>query len=199
MKARVLDNQVKVYSSMDDNAVSMATLSTGSEIDFSTPKRKAGKMWIPITLSTGQPAFIPGDTRLSLIRLADIQQDNVDLHADASAGSLIKQQLPRKTKVYILEVLKQPEGDWVRVRSMTGTEGYISGETRIRVVQQRTKANGRRNIFSGVMWLIAGLVIIFSNSTQVSGSGFIVFGYGAILFGAVMLISGIVQFVTAPS
>jgi hypothetical protein len=82
---------------------------------------------------------------------------------------------------------------------MNGMEGFISGNTRIRVIQQKTKAMGRRNMFSGAMWLVAGLVITFSNSSAASGGGFIIFGYGAILFGAVMLVSGLVQFITAPS
>jgi uncharacterized membrane protein len=58
---------------------------------------------------------------------------------------------------------------------------------------------GRKNILTGAMWLIAGLVIIFSGSSGNSGSSFNLLGYGAILFGAVMLISGLVQFFTAPS
>jgi hypothetical protein len=49
------------------------------------------------------------------------------------------------------------------------------------------------------MWLVAGIIIIFSNSAPASGSSFSLLGYGAILFGAVMLISGIVQYVTAKS
>jgi uncharacterized membrane protein HdeD (DUF308 family) len=82
---------------------------------------------------------------------------------------------------------------------MNGSEGYIAGETRIKVIQQRTKAFARKNLFSGVMWLVAGIIIIFSNSAPASGSSFSLLGYGAILFGAVMLISGIVQYVTAKS
>jgi hypothetical protein len=58
---------------------------------------------------------------------------------------------------------------------------------------------GRKNMLSGAMWLIAGLVMTFSGNSPASGSGFYLLGYGAILFGAVMLISGVVQFVTAPS
>lgn len=199
MKARILDPQVKVYSSFDANAVSIATLPAGSEIEFAAPKRKAGKLWVPITLSTGQQAFIPGETRIFMIRLANLLQNNVDLHTEPSAVSLVKQQLTRNTKVYILEVVKQENGDWVRVRDMNGTEGFISGNTSIRVIQQKTKALGRKNMFSGAMWLIAGLVITFSGNSPTSGGSFLLLGYGAILFGAVMLIAGLVQLLTAPT
>lgn len=199
MKARILDPQVKVYSSVDANAVSIATLPEGSEIEFGAPRKMSGKLWLPITLSTGQQAFIPGDTRVYVIRQGSLQQNDVELHAEPSAGSLIKQQLVRNSKVYILQVVKGEGLDWVKVRNESGNEGYISGDTRIRVIQQKTKAMGRKNMLSGAMWLIAGLVMTFSGNSPASGSGFYLLGYGAILFGAVMLISGVVQFVTAPS
>ncbi|OGO65818.1 MAG: hypothetical protein A2030_05015 [Chloroflexi bacterium RBG_19FT_COMBO_50_10] len=199
MKARILDPQVKVYSSTDANAVSIATLPEGSEIEYGGARRKSGKVWVPITLSTGQQAFISGETRIFAIRQGSLLQNNVDLHSEPSAGSLVKQQLTRNAKLYILQVVKGDGQDWVKVRDLNGSEGYISGETRIRVIQQKTKALGRKNMLSGAMWLIAGLVIVFSGSSPLSGSGYFVFGYGAILFGAVMLISGAVQFFTAPS
>jgi hypothetical protein len=198
MRARILDAQVKVYTSMDANAVSLTTLPEGTEIEFGGAKRKAGKFWIPITLSTGQQAYIPGDTKLFLIRQGSLLQNNVDLRSEPSSGSLIKQQLARNTKLYILEVVKGDGQDWVRVRDMTGNEGYIDGNTHIKVTPQKTKAQGRKNILSGVMWVIAGVVITFSGSSPAS-SGFYLFGFGAIVFGLVMLIMGIVQAVTAPA
>lgn len=199
MKARILDDQVKVYSSIDANAVSIATLPKGSEVEYGAPRRKAGKMWIPITLSTGQLAFISGETRLFPMREGALMQSDVDLHAEPSAGSLVKQQLARNTRLYILQVVKGDGQDWVRVRDASGNEGYISGDTRIKVLQQVTKASGRKNIITGVMWLIAGIVIIFSGTSPTSGGSFTLLGYGAIVFGVVMLASGIMQFLKAKS
>ena len=199
MKARILEPQVKVYSSTDANAVSIANLPQGSEIEFGGAKRKAGKLWVPITLSTGQQAFIPAETHIFVIRQGSLLSNNVELHTEPSTGSLVKQQLLRNTKVYILEVVKREDRDWVKVRDMNGMEGFISGDTRIRVIQQKTKALGRKNLFSGLMWLIAGLVIVFSGTSPASGGGFILLGYGALLFGAIMFISGLVQLLTAQS
>lgn len=199
MKARILDPQVKVYASTDKNAISIATLTEGSEIEFGATKRKAGRVWVPITLSTGQQAFIPGDSRIAVIRQGMLLQNDVELRTEPSSGSILKGKLARNSKVYILKVVKGDGQDWVRVRDTNGSEGYIRGETRIKVIQQKTKASGRKNIVSGVMWLIAGLVITFSNTTPTTGSSFGLLGYGALLFGVVMLISGIFQYVTAPS
>jgi len=199
MKARVLDEKVKVYSSMDANAVSIATLTEGSEIEFGPAKRKAGKVWVPITLSTGQQAFIPGEARIYVLRQGTLMQNNVNLLAEPAGEASVKQQLARNTRVDILQVVERDGQKWVKIRDSNGSEGYIAGNTRIRVIQQKTKANGRKNILSGAMWLIAGLLIVFSNSSVTSGGSFTILGYGALLFGAVMLISGLVQFFTAPA
>ncbi len=199
MKATTIDDQVKVYSSTDANSVSIATLPAGSEIEFGGTKKKGGKVWVPITLSTGQQAFIPGNTRIQIIREGSLLQNDVELHSEPSSGSLIKAKLARNMKVYILQVVKGDGQEWVRVRDETRNEGYISGATRIRVVQQKTKASGRKSMVSGVMWLIAGLVIVFSNSAQTVGSSYNLLGFGALIFGAIMLITGIVQYVTATS
>jgi hypothetical protein len=198
MRARILEPQVKVYTSMDANAVSLTTLPEGTEVEFGGAKRKAGKLWVPITLSTGQQAYIPGETKIFVIQQGSILQNNVDLRSEPSSGSLIKQQLARNTKVYILQVVKGDGQDWVKVRDMSGSEGYIDGNTRIRVTAQKTKAQGRKNMFSGAMWLIAGAVVTFSGSSPAS-SGFYLLGYLAIAYGLVMVISGIVQMITAPA
>jgi len=198
MRARILEPQVKVYTSMDANAVSITTLPEGTEVEFGGAKRKAGKLWVPITLSTGQQAYIPGETKIFVIQQGSLLQNNVDLRSEPSSGSLVKQQLARNTKVYILQVVKGDGQDWVKVRDMTGNEGYIDGNTRIRVAAQKTKAQGRKNVFSGAMWLIAGAVITFSGSSPAS-SGFYLLGYLAIAYGLVMVISGIVQMITAPA
>ena len=199
MKARILDGQVKVYSSTDTNAISIAVLPEGSEIEFGPARRKGGKVWVPITLSTGQQAFIPGDARIYVIKQGALMQSNVDLFNEPSKTALVKQQLDRNSKFDILKVEEADGKRWVRIRDTSGNEGYIDGNTRIRVIQQKTKALARKNILTGAMWLMAGLLITFSSSSAASGSGFIILGYGAILFGAFMLISGLVQFFTAPS
>ena len=199
MKARILDPQVKVYSSMDDNGLSIATLREGSEIEFGGSKRKAGKQWVPIILPSGQKAFIPGGTRISMIREGILMDKSVDLHSEPSAGSLIKKQLQQKSALSILQVVRESNEDWVKVRDATGNEGFIHGNTRVRLNVQKTKSGGRRSIISGVMWLAAGAFMIYSEITSTTGTGFGLLGFAALIFGLIQLVSGIVQYVNAPA
>jgi hypothetical protein len=154
-------------------------------------------LWVPITLSTGQQAFIPGETRIAVLRVGAVKQNSVDMLADPKEGALVKQQLVRNSRFEILQVLEGKK--WVKIRDTNGNEGYISGNTRIQEIRQKTKAMGRKNMLSGGMWLIAGLLIVYSNSSATSGGSLVLLGYGALIFGAVTLIMGLVQFFTAPT
>jgi uncharacterized protein YgiM (DUF1202 family) len=199
MKARILDPQVNVYSSMEENSISIASLKEGSEIEFGSSKRKAGKVWVPITLSTGQQAYIPGETHIYVIREGALLQNNVDMHTEPSSSSTIKQTLNRNAKVSVLQVVKGEGEDWVRVRDANGSEGFIGGNTRIRVLQQKTRSQGRKNVLTGVMWIIAGIVVIYPNFSVSSATTITYLGYAALLFGAGMLVLGIYQYVTSPA
>lgn len=199
MKARILDPQAKVYSSMDTSNLSIATLQEGNEVELSGMKKKAGKVWFPVTLTTGQKAYIPGETHIFVIREGALMQNSVELHSEPSSESPIKQQLNRNTKVSILQVVKTSDKDWVRVRDVSGNEGYILGDTRVRLMAQKTKANGRRSMITGAMWLVAGIVFLLSGNPTAPSSSFSLLGIAALLFGAIILISGVVQYVTAPA
>lgn len=199
MKARILDSQVKVYGSMDDKEPSIASLSKGMEIEFGGAIKRAGRVWVPVTLTGGQKGYITGETRIFAIREGALMQNLVDIHEQASAESPVKQQLKRNDRIIIEEVIKESDERWVRVRDMNGNEGFIHGDTRIRVIQQKTKAMGKKNVLTGVMWLVIGVLIAFSGSSITSGGSFKLLGYLALLFGAGMLIMGLIQFLTAPA
>jgi hypothetical protein len=199
MKARILDQQVNVYSSMDANSISIATLKEGSEIEFGGSKRKGGKVWVPVILSTGQQAFIPGDAHIFVIREGALLQGNVEMHAEPSSDSLVKQKMDRNTKIAVLQVVRGDGEDWVMVRDAHGNEGFISGNTRIRVLQQKTKSQGRKNMLTGVLWIAAGIVVIYPYFTPSKGGAIIYLGYAAMVFGVAMLVTGIYQFTTSPA
>jgi hypothetical protein len=199
MKARILDQQVYAYSSMDDNSVSIAILREGNEVEFGSTKRKAGKVWVPIKLSSGQQAYIPGETHIYVIREGALLQNNVEMHAEPSSSSLVKQKMDRNAKLSVLQVVKGDEENWLMVRDEHGNEGFISVNTRIRVLQQKTKAQGRKNMFTGVLWIAAGIIVVYPYFTPSKGGTIIYLGYAAFVFGIAMLVMGIYQFITSPA
>ncbi len=193
MKARILDPQVKVYSSTDANAVTFTSLPVGSEIEIANAIKKAGKQWLPITLPTGQKAYIPGETRIYQIPEGYTMQKDVELHAEPSSKSPIKFTLRRGTTLSLMQVVREDGRDWVRVQDKNGTEGYIAGDTRIRKIPPRTKANFRKKL-AEALWAIAGLVVSIAGTGDFAN----LLPWVGLLFAVALLIAGIVLYMSTP-
>jgi hypothetical protein len=199
MRARILDPQVKLYSSPDANALSLATLTEGTEIEFGGVKKKGGRQWVEVIMPTGQRGYIPGETRIFHYRLATLLQKDVPVYTQPALNSLVRAQLMKNSKFYLTEVVRVDGVDWVRVRDMQNAEGYIPGQTRIRVLPEKTKALGRKNMISGALWCIGGIIVTVATLNAASNGGTYIIAWGAILFGAVQFIQGLYQLLTAPA
>ena len=198
MRARIIDQQVKLYSSPEPDAISLATLAAGTEIEFGGVRKIKGKQWVEVVMPTGQKGYIPGETHIFHFRLASLLQKSVDVYTQPTQHSLVRTSLKRNTKIYLTEVVKGEDQDWVRVREMEGGEGYISGRTRIRIIPEKTKALAKKNMLSGALWVIAGGMILGLGSSS-AGGGTSIFAWGLTIYGAFLLISGIYQYFTAAS
>jgi hypothetical protein len=198
MRARILDQQVKLYSSPEPNALSLATLAEGTEIEFGKTIKAGGKKWIEVIMTGGQKGYLPDGTKVYPFRLATLLQNNVPVYNQPSSHSLVRITLKRNTKIYLTGVTRSQDQDWVKVRDLTGVEGYISGQTRLRVIPEKSKALARKNMLSGALWCGAGLLITGLGATS-SGSGTYFVAWGAILYGIIQLITGIYQYFTAAS
>jgi hypothetical protein len=199
MRARILDPQVKLYSSPEVNAISLATLMEGTEIEFGAVRKIAGKKWVEVILPTGQKGYIPGETRIFHFRLATLLQKEAKVYTQPALDSLPKMPLTAKTKFYLIDVIKVDGVDWVKVRESSTGEGFIPGNTRIRVIPEKTKAMAIRSMISGGLWCIGGIVVAATTTPQTSSGGMPIIAWGAILYGAVQLIQGLYQYLKAPS
>jgi len=197
MRARILDPQVKLYSSPEANALSLATLTEGTEIEIGGVKKKDGKQWVEVIMPTGQKGYILGNTRIFHFRLATLLQKEVNVYSQPTSDSLVRTRIDKNSKFYLTEVVKVDGMDWVKVRDLVNAEGYIPGQTRIRVLPEKTKALAKKSLISGAMWLIGGTVVTIVTYSGTSNGGSYIIAWGAILYGAVQLIIGFYQYFTA--
>ena len=197
MRARIIDPQVKLYSSPEANALSLATLVAGTEVEFGKTFKKDGKKWTEVLMPSGQKGYIPAETRIFPFRLGALLANNVPLYTQPSADSLVKANFSRNTKIYMTDVVRTENQDWVKVRDLSGNEGYISGRTPLRAIAEKSRALGRKNMITGALWCIGGIVVTVITYNSSSGGGTYIVAWGAILFGFVQLIQGIYQYFTA--
>ena len=199
MRGRIRDPQVKLYSSPEVNAISIATLVEGTEVEFGKTIKREGKKWTEVIMPSGQKGYIPAETRVFPYRLGALLQNNVPMYTQPNSESQVRATLSRNTKLYMTDVVRTENQDWVKVRDLNGAEGYISGRTQIRAIAEKTKALARKNMIGGALWCIGGIAVtVYTYGASSSGGTYIV-AWGAILFGFVQLVQGIYQYFTAQS
>jgi len=201
MKARIIEQPVMVYSQPDINSISITQVPVGNEVEIGAAKKKDGKTWINVTLPNGQRGYMAGDTKIYQIKLATLVQANTNVYSMPSAMSAALNPMKKNTRFYLLDNVKQGEDNWVKIRNMTGGEGYIDGKTKIRVIAEAakaTRASASRNMVFGALWCIGGiLVTAITYSAASSGGGTYFVAWGAILFGGLQFLQGLVQFLSA--
>jgi len=83
----------------------------------------------------------------------------------------------------------------VRVRDLNNTEGYISGKTKIRVVQAATRADARKMLILGAIMAVIGILFgVGSYMSQAANNTIYYYlAIGFIVFGVMQLMQGFIQ------
>lgn len=200
MKVRIIENPVKVYSDVNDPAITITELSVGSEVEIGGLKKKDGKSWVGVTLSNGQKGYISGEARIFHIKKVMLNQGNANVYSAPSTQSAVKTMFKKRTTFFLTDTVKQDNQSWIKIRDMQGLEGFIEPKTRIIVIQEAvkaTKATGKKNMVVGSLWFIGGSLVTILTFSVASGGGSYIVAWGAILFGAFQFLQGLVQFLTA--
>ncbi len=197
MKARVLDSQVYIYSQPDQSSQIVTQVYGGQEVELGGIKKKDGKSWVKVKLATGQAGYLAGDSKVHIIKLVILLQDNAKIYSSPSLTSIPKGEFKKNNKFYLVEVLKQDDKDWVKVRDMNGNEGFIEGSTKIKRVPIITKAVGKKNMLYGALWFIGGIMVTLGTLAMASGGGTYIVAWGAVLFGGIQFVQGLIQYAQA--
>lgn len=202
MRARIIEVPARVYSQADPNAPVLTELPVDTEVELGAVKRKDGKSWVAVTYYPNQQGFIAGDTRIYSIKQAVLLQNSVNVYTGPSEISSVKTQYNKNTQFQLLGVVTQDNKSWVKVRDISGSEGFIDGTAKIKVIAEKakpTKATGKRNMLIGALWAIGGLVVTVATYSAASArGGTYVVAWGAVIFGGVQFVQGLIQFFTAP-
>jgi uncharacterized protein YgiM (DUF1202 family) len=194
MRAILTDESAQVYASTEDQTVSIATVHQDEEFEIGKVIHKKRQNWVEVTLDSGVKGYLSGDVHLFGLKNVILQDASAELRASADASSEVLKTLKKGDAFYTLGVVKTEEGGWVRVRDASGTEGYIEGKTKIRVLPAATRAEAKKTlILVGVMTL-AG--IAFALVSALAPQASIIYYYlavGFILFGFMQLVQGFVQ------
>jgi hypothetical protein len=202
VKARIIEQSAKVYSEADSRSPVMEELAVGKEIELGGVKKNNGLSFVTVTLPSGQKGYLSGDTKIYHIKGAHLVQKSVNVFAEPFTQSRVVTQYGKNAKLYLTGVVKQGGSDWVKVRDDVGNEGFIEGNTKIKVIPEAvtvTRELGGKNMLHGALWCIGGITVTFVtySSAVSSGGGTYVVTWGAILFGGLQFLKGMYQSITA--
>ena len=199
MKGRITDSQVKVYSEPDLNSLSIATLTTGDEVEFMSIRKKNRKAWAEVSFSGSQKGYLPAETKAVFYKQASLLQNNVNMYSQPSTQSQRKASLSKGTRFYILDIIDRDRKEpWIKMRDDSGAEGYINGNARIKIITEITRALGRRSMISGGLWCLTGIIIASGVFPNAIPTGVFIITWGAIIYGTYQFARGLYQFWNAP-
>ena len=174
MKALIVENTAKVYKTTDA-ATWDEEFPIGAEIILGAVSKKNGKQWVAVSLPNGTTGFIQGDTPIFAIKEAMLVQNEVDVYSEPSPQSPLKTQYKKNDHFELMESINKDGKTWVRVRDNLGNEGFIDGETKIKVVEapEVSASNGIGNMIVGGLFCIGGTIatMVSYDSATTSGGG----------------------------
>lgn len=195
MRAVLIDESTKVYPEPSDESISMATLQKGEEFELGKVIRKKREVWVTITLSSGQEGYISGNTKIfgfKKVQLLNTFEDMIDKPGEESA---VVKSYPKNTILNAIGVEKVGDDSWVKVKDEDGVEGFIRGNAKIRVYQEPSKENAKKQMLTGALFAVAGLIFYFLNNAQTSTQSDSTANYSLltmvlIALGAIQMIQG---------
>jgi hypothetical protein len=116
--------------------------------------------WVHTTLRSDllwHPLSAPSPSQVKTNRKVTLLQEEVNAHERPSADSPVTLALKAGDVMYLRDVVKTADEDWVQVHDSTGTEGFISGDRRIQVVTMR-RFMVERAAFIAMASLLGGLL-----------------------------------------
>ena len=195
MKGILVDESVKVYAEPNDQTISVTSMRKGDEFELGKVSRKKRQVWVEVTLASGQTGYIAGETKIFTIKKVQLLNDQVALSdAPNSEGQTIKT-FPKNTLVTAIGVEDDQEKGWVKVVDNEGVTGFIKGDARIKIYQEPSKSDGKKQmLYGGVFAILGAAYYIYSINQAQGNSNMSILIIAVMAFGLMQFVQGFLQY-----
>lgn len=195
MRGILVEDEIKVFAEPSDQTLSITSLKKGEEFELGKVSRKKKEVWVEVTLTSGQTGFINGETKIFVIKKVQFFADGIEAHESAELDSPVIKTYPKKTVVTAVGYISDEAKGWVKILDAEGLTGYVKGDAKIRVYQEATKENGKKQMFTGGMFAaLAAAFYIFSLNKGQSASNMSILIVAVFAFGLMQLVQGILEY-----
>lgn len=196
MKAVITDEEVRVFSSMEENNLSIATLHKGDVVELGKVTRKKDKTWVEANLPGDQKGYIAGETKIFTIKKAQLISNSVDLHEAPDETSPVLKTYTKGAILTVSGVETLEAGNWFKIEEEPDIVGYIPTKpSKLRVVVEPSRSSAIRNFITGVVFAGIGLVLTLMNSNASQQNSMIYVSYAVIFFGLLQMGQGVFEYV----
>ena len=195
MKARLVEEEVKIYGEPSSQTLSVGTIRKGDEFELGKVSRKKREVWVEVTLPSGLVGYMAGETKIFAIKQIETITATLDMYEAPDNESKIAKSYPKKTILTATEVIEDGDKGWVKVVDEDGLEGYIKGGARIKLYQEATLEGARKLLITGGIFILVAAVLYIFTMSQANSTGnmdFLIMAAAA--FGLVQLVQGAMQY-----
>jgi uncharacterized protein YgiM (DUF1202 family) len=194
MKAILIDDEIHVYATTEEDSISVAVLKKGAEVELGKVTQRKKKTWVEISLPGDQKGYIAGDTKIFAIRKTTVATPSVDIKKAPSEEAETIKTLVKGSSLTVYGVEGTEEtGKWFKVRDEDNIEGYVPTPTKLRVLPEVSKTSAIRNIVTGFIFAGIGAFLVFTDANSASNMQWI--AYAVIFFGVLQLGQGVAEFI----
>ena len=194
MRAKLVDDTVKIYAEPQDQSLSIATLNKDDEFEMGKVTRKKKDVWVEVTLPGGQTGYLPGGTKIFTLKKIQTLTDNIELREEANAESPIIKSLPKNSIVTAIGVDNSDSKGWVKILDGEGVTGFVRGDAKIRLYQEPTKEGARKLILTGGAFVIfAAVYYYFTVIATKTASNMQILIAVIVIFGLIQCGQGVMQ------
>ncbi len=195
MRGILVEEEIKVFAEPSDQTLSITSLKKGDEFELGKVSRKKKEVWVEVTLDSGQKGFITGETKIFVIKKVQFFADGIEAHETPAQESPVIKTYPKKTVVTAVGYESDEGKGWVKIVDAEGLTGFVRGESKIRVYQEPSKENGKKQMFSGgIFAVLAAVFYFFSLGNAQSTSNMSILIVAVFAFGLMQLVQGILEF-----
>jgi uncharacterized protein YgiM (DUF1202 family) len=156
--------------------------------------RKKDKTWVEVTMAGEQKGYITGDTKIFAFKKAQLMSNSVDVHETADENSPVIKTLTKGTIVTVSGVENLETGNWFKIQDDAEMVGYIPTQgSKLRVVPELSRSSAIRNMATGAIFTVIGIVLTLMNSSSANQNTMIYISYAVIFFGLLQLGQGAVE------
>lgn len=216
MKARLLENNVKVHLSMDETSPSVGMLNIGTVVELGKVATVNNQPWVEIVDGTYVKGYIKGGTKVFGFRKYSLGQDEVVAFDLPAATGLEKARYKRGAVLEKIDEIADANKKWYKVKDETGVDVFIDATTVLKELEGSQtgappplpavigppkpplsrKEQAKKDMLSGAGIFVLGLIVtIASFATASSGSGgYYLLCWGPVIFGAIQFFKGLANY-----